>query len=167
MKKAAIVERYVFRSVTRLDLPMLGDWLRTPAAVRWWGNPGEQLALLHEDLDEPRMTMIIVACDGVPFAYAQHYEVHAWPQPHLAHLPAGSRAIDAFIGVPAMLGRGHGSAVLRLQARHLRGDGAPVVVIDPAADNHRARRAYAKAGFRGDAIVETAAGPAVMMLFTD
>ena len=64
-----------------------------------------------------------------------------------------------------MIGRGHGSAYLRLLAARLRAEGAPVVAIDPAADNMRARRAYEKAGFVGDGIVETSAGPSVLMIF--
>jgi hypothetical protein len=49
--------------------------------------------------------------------------------------------------------------------RELVGAGAPLVVIDPDAENHRARRAYRKAGFRGDALVDTAAGSIVLMVF--
>ena len=111
------------------------------------------------------MIMRIVSFEGRPFAYAQHYAVHDWSQPHFATLPPGSRALDTFSGVPDMIGRGHGSAFLRLLAERLRADRAPVVAIDPGADNLRARRAYEKAGFRGDAMVNTAAGPAVLMLF--
>jgi aminoglycoside 6'-N-acetyltransferase len=55
------------------------------------------------------MVMRIVSFEGRPFAYAQDYAVHVWPQPHFAHLPSGSRAIDSFIGEPDMIGRGHGS----------------------------------------------------------
>ena len=146
---------------------MLEEWLKAPEARRWWGDPEEQIALLRADLDEPAMTMLIVEFEGRPFAYAQHYEVHAWPQPHLKHLPPGSRAIDAFIGEPAMLDRGHGSRFLRLLAQNLLGEGAPIVAIDPRADNLRARRAYAKAGFRGNQMIETGEGPAVLMLFGD
>jgi hypothetical protein len=40
-----------------------------------------------------------------------------------------------------MLGRGHGSAFLRLLAGKLIREGAPLVAIDPIADNFRARRA--------------------------
>jgi aminoglycoside 6'-N-acetyltransferase len=47
----------------------------------------------------------------------------------------------------------------------LRADGAPVVAIDPDVENLRARHAYAKAGFRGEAVMESGAGPAVLMLF--
>jgi aminoglycoside 6'-N-acetyltransferase len=146
-------------------LPLLLRWLRTSEVMRWWGDPQEQAALLRDDLHEPAMVMRIVSLAGRPFAYAQDYAVHAWPQPHFAHLPEGARAIDSFIGEPAMIGRGHGSIYLRLLAERLLAEGAPVVAIDPDRDNFRARRAYAKAGFRGDTVVETEHGPAIVMLF--
>jgi aminoglycoside 6'-N-acetyltransferase len=166
----------------------------TPEVVRWWGDPAEQYALLEEDLGNPLMVMRIVAFDTQPFAYVQDYDVHTWPQAHFAHLPEGARSIDAFIGVPDMVGRGHGAAFLRERAGQLISHqpekcvgaadvssgaplavfasadarkiaGAPVVAIDPDAANLRARAAYAKAGFIGDTIVATAAGPVVVMVF--
>jgi aminoglycoside 6'-N-acetyltransferase len=156
---------YSFRPATTDDLPPLRRWLNTPEAKRWWGEPHEELELLRGDLNEPRMAMRIVSFNGRPFAYAQDYEVHAWPQPHLAHLPQGSRAIDSFIGLPSMIGRGHGQAYLRLLAERLCAEGAPFVAIDPSEDNVRARRAYEMAGFRVEATVATEAGPAVLMLY--
>jgi aminoglycoside 6'-N-acetyltransferase len=156
---------YTFRPASTADLPLLRRWLQTPEVVRWWGNPAEQLALLEEDLSNPLMTMRIVSCAGQPFAYAQDYDVNSWPQMHFAGLPAGTRAIDAFIGEPAFIGRGHGGRFLRLLAEQLRSGGAPLVAIDPDVENLRARRAYANAGFRGNTIVETGAGPAVLMIF--
>ena len=144
---------------------MLDAWLRTPEVTRWWGDPDQQAALLSADLAEPRMVMEIVSFGGKAFAYAQNYDVHAWPQPHFAFLPPGSRAIDAFIGEPEMIGRGHGGAFLKTLALRLRLAGAPVVAIDPDAENLRARRAYEKAGFRAEALVETGDGPAALMIF--
>jgi aminoglycoside 6'-N-acetyltransferase len=91
--------------------------------------------------------------------------VHTWPQAHFAHLPEGARGIDAFIGVPDMIGRGHGAAFLRERTGQLVAAGASCVAIDPDAANLRARRAYAKAGFIGDAVVETDAGSVVVMVF--
>jgi aminoglycoside 6'-N-acetyltransferase len=158
-------EAYSFRPAVAGDLPMLGEWLRTPEVVRWWGDPDEQYALLEEDLASPLMAMRIVSFEGRPFAYAQHYDVWSWPQAHFAGLPKGSRAIDAFVGVPEMIGRGHGAAFLRLLAQHLRAEGAPAVAIDPDVTNLRAQRAYARAGFVGDTVVETGEGPAVLMEF--
>ena len=64
-----------------------------------------------------------------------------------------------------MIGRGHGQAYLRLLAEKLCAEGAPLVAIDPAIDNVRARRAYENAGFRVEATVATDAGPAVLMLY--
>ena len=96
---------YTFRRAGRQDLTLLRSWLCAPDVVRWWGDPEEQAALLREDLDEPHMVMRIVSYEGRPFAYVQDYDVHVWPQPHFNHLPAGSRAIDAFIGEPGMIAR--------------------------------------------------------------
>ena len=158
---------YSFRPVLGEDIPMLNAWLRTREVARWWGDPVQQALLLRDDLSEPRMAMEIVSFEGRPFAYCQHYDVHAWPQPHFVALPAGSRAIDAFVGEPEMLGRGHGSAFLRMLASRLRKEGAPAVAIDPAAENRRARRAYEKAGFRVEALVETGDGPALLMIYAD
>jgi len=156
---------YTFRPATRADLPMLRVWLATPDVVRWWGDPAEQYALLEGDLSEPLMTMRIVTLDDHPFAYAQHYEVHSWPRPHLADLPHGARAIDAFIGEPVMIGRGHGAAFLRALADQLIADGAPLVAIDPDAANTRAVNAYRNAGFKKCQVIDTPDGKVVLMIY--
>lgn len=132
------ISPYSFRPVAAADLPRLRRWLRTPEVVRWWGDPRREFELLRADLDEPRMTMRIVSFRDRPFAYAQDYEVHAWPQAHLARLPPGARAIDSFIGLPSLIGRGHGAVYLGLLAERLCAEGAPLVAIDPAAENVRA-----------------------------
>ena len=166
MSKASMgPERYAFRPAKPADLPLLRRWLRTRQVRRWWGDPEAEAALLEADLDEPRMVMRIVSFEGVPFAYAQDYAVEVWPQQHFAFLPSGSRAIDAFIGEPDMIGRGHGSAFLRRLAGRLIAQGVPRVAIDPDVNNRRARRAYARAGFRGHRIVNTSDGAVVLMIF--
>jgi aminoglycoside 6'-N-acetyltransferase len=156
---------YNFRLFTRADLPMTARWLQAPEVVRWWGDAEKELALITEDLTEPLMRQRIVEYRGQPFGYVQSYPVHAWPQSHFMHLPNDAKAIDAFIGESDMLGRGHGKAFLRAFAEILIAEGSRVVVIDPNVDNHRARRAYAGAGFVAEGVVETAEGPAVLMLF--
>jgi RimJ/RimL family protein N-acetyltransferase len=50
-------------------------------------------------------------------------------------------------------------------AERLCGEGAPLVAIDPAEENLRARRAYEKAGFRLQTMVMTETGPAALMVF--
>lgn len=156
---------YDFRPARADDMPMLRRWLETAEVVRWWGDPAYEAALLEADLAEDGMTMLVVSHDGRPFAYAQHYDLRTWPQPHFRDFPPGTRAIDCFIGDPAKLGRGHGSAFLRHLAHHLIDQGAPLVVIDPDPENERARRAYGRAGFHELGLAETGEGPAMVMVF--
>ena len=103
------------------------------------------------------MIMLIVSFEDRPFAYVQHYQTDAWPQPHFAHLPAGSRAIDAFVGEPDMLGKGHGSVFLQLLAAELKAEGAPVVAIDIPTLREPAGAARSMDGrsFVGETVVET------------
>jgi aminoglycoside 6'-N-acetyltransferase len=46
----------------------------------------------------------------------------------------------------------------------LLASGIPRIVTDPDPANARAVRAYAKAGFQGDRVVETPDGPALLMV---
>jgi aminoglycoside 6'-N-acetyltransferase len=46
-----------------------------------------------------------------------------------------------------MVGRGHGSAFVRLHCDRLFAAGAPAIGTDPHPDNARAIRAYEKVGF--------------------
>ena len=156
---------YSFRPATSEDMPLIQRWLETPEVVRWWGDSEEQFTLIKEDLGVQDMMQWIVSFQDRPFAYAQAYEVHRWPQPHFNHLPLGAMAIDAFIGEPSMIGCGHGGRCWRLLAERLIDNGAPVVAIDPDVDNHRARGAYRKAGFCGDTVIQTVDGPVVLMIF--
>ncbi len=156
---------YVFREFTLADAAMVGAWLQTPEVARWWGDPEYQLELLTEDLDAPQMRQWIVAHEGRDFAYVQAYPAQAWAQPHLMRFAATTEAVDAFIGVPEMLGQGHGSRFLNQFARMLVEGGAAGVVIDPDEANERAIAAYARAGFVGDEVVEGGEGPVVLMVF--
>ena len=158
-------DRIGFRPFAPDDLPMAAAWLRVPEVALWWRDADEQLALLTADLDDPRMTQEIVTLDAAPFAYVQHYECHAWPDAaEFAHMPQGARAIDGFIGRADLIGRGLGSAFLRILGDRLLADGAPALVIDPDPSNERAVRAYRRAGFAGDRILPGWDGDPVLIL---
>jgi aminoglycoside 6'-N-acetyltransferase len=53
--------------------------------------------------------------------------------------------------------------MIRSFVDRLFGAGTPRVLTDPAPDNHRAIRAYEKAGFRQIALVETPDGRSLLM----
>jgi len=154
---------YVFRAMTVADLPLIRTWLETPEVVRWWGQPDEQYALVSGDLDHPDMDQFIVALDDHPFGYIQCYALSAWNQSFGSQPPA-TRGIDQFIGEPDMIGRGHGSNFIRQFVETLLTSGIPRVVTDPDPDNGRAVRAYAKAGFQSERLVDTPDGPALLMV---
>jgi aminoglycoside 6'-N-acetyltransferase len=149
--------------MTAADLPLMLRWLETPEVVRWWGQPDEQYALVSGDLDHPDMDQFIVAVDDHPFGYIQCYALSTWNQ-NFGAQPPKTRGIDQFIGEPNMIARGHGSGFIRQFADNLLASGIPRVVTDPDPDNGRAVRAYAKAGFQSDRVVDTPDGPALLMV---
>ncbi len=128
------------------------------------GDPDSEASLLEEDLGDARMRMWIVSHEDRPFAYIQDYGPYEWAMHHFSHLPPGSRGIDQFIGEPDMIGRGHGSAFIRIHVDRLFAEGAPVVGTDPDPSNARAIRAYEKAGFAAVRTQDTQWGPALIML---
>ena len=154
---------YEFRPMTAAHLPMIKRWLETPHVSEWWHDAAEQFELVSGDLGHPDMAQFIVAADTRPFGYLQCYNLGAW-NAGLGLQPAGTRGLDQFIGEPDMLGRGHGSAFIRAFAERLLANGTPRIVIDPDPANTRAIRAYEKAGFTRDRVVETPDGSALLMV---
>jgi aminoglycoside 6'-N-acetyltransferase len=155
---------YQFRPMSADDLPLVRRWLQAPHVAQWWHDPDEQFALVSGDLDDPAMNQFIVAADNRPFAYLQCYDPTVWPEGGLSVQPAGTRGIDQFIGEPAMIDRGHGSALIRNFVDNLFGTGTPRVVTDPDPANIRAVRAYEKAGFQKIRLVDTPDGSALLMV---
>jgi aminoglycoside 6'-N-acetyltransferase len=154
---------YVFHPMSAAYLALIRRWLQTPEVVRWWGQPDEQYKLVSGDLDHPDMDQFIVALGGHPFGYIQCYALSTWNQGFGSQPPA-TRGIDQFIGEPEMIGRGHGSGFIRQFVDRLLTSGIPRVVTDPDPDNGRAVRAYAKAGFQSERLVDTPDGQALLMV---
>ena len=158
-----MAQDYVFHPILPGDLSLIRRWLETPEVVRWWGRPDEQYALLSGDLDHPDMDQFIVSLDDDPFGYIQCYALDTWNQGFGAQ-PPNTRGIDQFIGRPEMIGRGHGTRFIGQFVDRLLASGIPRVVTDPDPGNGRAVRAYARAGFQSERIVDTPDGPALLMV---
>jgi len=148
--------------MTEADLPLIKRWLETPHVREWWHDPAEQFELVSGDLGHPDMAQFIVITATRSFAYLQCYNISAWDS-GFGPQPDGTRGLDQFIGEVDMLERGHGSAFIRAFAERLLSNGTPRVVIDPDPNNPRAIRAYEKAGFQKDGIVQTPDGAALLM----
>ena len=154
---------YQFRPMSAGDLPLVREWLALPHVAEWWGNPDEQFGLVSGDMTEPAMDQYIVDIDNTPLGYLQCYRLTDW-NTGFGPQPKGTRGIDQMIGVPDMIGRGHGSAFIRVFIEDLLVAGTPRVVTDPDPDNARAIKAYEKAGFRKDHLVDTPDGVALLMV---
>jgi aminoglycoside 6'-N-acetyltransferase len=155
---------YVFRPMTATDLPLVRRWLAEPHVVQWWGDTLQQFELVSGDLEVEAMDQFIVATADRPFGYIQCYNPDVWPDNGLGEHPRGTRGIDQFIGEPDMVDRGHGSAFIRAFIERVLATGAPRVITDPDPDNARAIRAYEKAGFSRDRLVDTPDGTALLMV---
>ena len=158
-----MAQGYVFRPMTADDLPLVQRWLALPHVREWWGDPDEQYALVSGDLDEPAMDQFIVSASGNSFGYLQCYDLTGW-NTGFGPQPQGTRGIDLFIGEPGMIELGHGSALIRSFVDDLLVKGLPRVVTDPDPGNGRAVRAYQKAGFEKDRMVDTPDGPSLLMI---
>ena len=154
---------YAFRPMSVADLPTIRRWLETPHVAQWWHDPSEQFELVSGDLDHPDMAQFIVTADARDFAYLQCYNLSTW-NTGFGPQPEGARGLDQLIGEADMLGCGHGAAFIRAFADRLLASGTPRVVIDPDPANARAIRAYEKAGFCRDRLVDTPDGPALLMV---
>lgn len=123
------------------DRDALRAILAQPEVARWWGSPSADAAVdewLSEDDGESVGFAILV--DGAVVGSIQYAEED---DPEFHH--AG---IDLFLDRDVH-GQGLGPEAIRVLARYLLDErGHHRLTIDPASENERAIRAYARVGFR-------------------
>ncbi|MEO5323143.1 GNAT family N-acetyltransferase [Mesorhizobium sp. CC13] len=154
---------YDFRPVTRADLPMIRAWLAQPHVAEWWDDPEDEIAAIEEHIDSISVEPLVIELDGKPIGYLQSYDPHMEDDHPYQDQPFGTLGIDMSIGVPDLVGKGHGSAIIRQFVADLFEEGVPRVIIDPDPANKRAIRAYEKAGFVAFDTRTSIYGPALMM----
>ena len=124
----------------------------TPEVARWWDEPEEGFPFS----DDPDSTRLVIEVDGRVAGMIQYAEELT---PKYRHA-----SIDLFLD-PAVHNQGHGTEAVREVARMLVEErGHHRITIDPAAANTAAIRAYEKAGFAKEGIVDTRDGPALLMV---
>jgi aminoglycoside 6'-N-acetyltransferase len=129
----------VVRPLATGDLAQVERILREPSVARWWGE-FDRDKLERKARGEDQATAFAIELDSAIAGLIQYYEED---NPDFRH--AG---IDIVLATDAQ-GRGVGPAAIRLLAEHLLGErGHHRLVIDPAAANEAAIRAYEKVGFR-------------------
>jgi aminoglycoside 6'-N-acetyltransferase len=163
MNRSRSKPRYSFRPVTPDDLEMIAGWLAEPHVAEWWDDADEEVAAIREHIDSISVEPLIIELDGRPIGYLQSYDPHLEDDHPYQDQPFGTLGIDLSIGVPDLVGIGHGSAIIRQFVEELFAEGTPRVIIDPDPANLRAIRAYEKAGFKAFDTRTSVYGPALMM----
>lgn len=126
-------EHVTLRPAGDHDVPALVDLLAEPAVQPWWGP--YDAARVSSEL--PGTYAIVV--DG---------EVGGWLHVNEERDPQFPSVWFDIAVATRLQGRGLGPEALQLAIRHQVARGHHRFVIDPAADNARAVRAYARVGFR-------------------
>jgi aminoglycoside 6'-N-acetyltransferase len=128
------------RPATTEDVPELARIRATPEVQSRWRGGDDMVSSVSDDLAQTDVETFVIEHGGRIVGAIQW---HAETEPDYRH--AG---IDIYVD-PAEHGRGIGTDAVRTLARHLIVDhGHHRLVIDPAADNAAAIRAYSKVGFR-------------------
>jgi aminoglycoside 6'-N-acetyltransferase len=133
-------DRLLLRAPSEHDLEPLVQILSEPEVARWWhGFDRDRVRAELVDPDED-VSVFVIEHDRALIGAIQFGEV---TDPQYRHA-----SIDLFLGESAQ-GRGFGPEAIAALVRYLFGSrGHHRLVIDPAADNVRAIRAYEKVGFR-------------------
>ncbi len=145
-----------FRPVATGDLAMLEDWMSRPHWRKWWGDPVTEMGYVRDMLAGCDTTKpFIFSLNDEPVGYIQYWFVgdakdpkEVEESPWIEDLPTDAIGIDMSIGNADNLSKGVGSDALSEFIGELTAKGFDKIIIDPHPDNHRAIRAYEKAGFR-------------------
>jgi aminoglycoside 6'-N-acetyltransferase len=141
------------------DYRLLMRWRAEPHVREWW-DPDDPIPTLDEVLEhygpgvrgEEPTTPCIFELDDRPVGFVQFYRwlPHAQEEPAIDVRPdADTFGLDIHVGEPDLIDQGLGTRVVELLCTHLERDlGASWVALTTEVGNHRAQRAYEKAGFR-------------------
>jgi aminoglycoside 6'-N-acetyltransferase len=128
------------RPATEADIEALATIRARPEVARRWLFDGDAAAAVREDLSDDDVQAFVIIHQGRVAGYIQFGEETEKMYRHAS--------IDLYVD-PALHSQGVGTDSVRTLARYLiRERGHHRLVIDPAADNAAAIRAYSKAGFK-------------------
>ena len=132
-------ERVTLRPLEESDRPRVVEILEEPEVARWFGTESAEQSA-DEFISDPKVTGFAIEAGGTLVGVIGYYEENT---PDYRH--AG---VDLFLTTESQ-NQGLGREALRLLARHLFEErGHHRLVIDPAASNARAIRAYEAVGFK-------------------
>lgn len=142
---------FSFRAVRPSDFNQLWQWLNAPHIAPVWDGPKTLLEVVEKyksKVECPNQKNYIVSRGGAPIGYVGIYRVSELAAADYPDEPASTLGCDQFVGDASLLGKGLGSAFLRIVTDwYLARDGVERFITDPDHMNERAIRAYKRAGF--------------------
>ncbi len=150
---------YTFAPLREEHVDLVRRWLKEPHVSVWWHDDPRETdypeGTIREWLEAIRGTdptdMFLIEMDGRPIGVIQSYRVQDYPNyvDEFGELDETAFSVDLFIGEPDLVGRGHGTALLREFVRAgFDRYGVDYCVIGPSKRNLPAIRSYEKVGFR-------------------
>lgn len=158
--------------MTEYGLIHLARWLRAPHVAKWWRRDGRDAETFMAEYEhrlrghDPTLFHLVLE-NGAPVGMLQCYRNDDYPE-HAASVGlADCVGVDLLVGDEANLGRGLGPAMLRVfieQVVPVEYPDAQFVATDPSAENAASIRAFEKAGFYRNRMVDDGDGPKQIMI---
>lgn len=138
------------RPATLDDLDLLRRWDERPHVIACDPSDDDDWDWAAELARQPDWReQLIGEIDGRSVGCVQIIDPAREESRYWGDVPADLRAIDIWIGEDADLGKGYGTAMMRLALARCFADAAvSAVLIDPLAANVRAHRFYERLGFK-------------------
>ena len=138
----------LLRDATLDDVPLLEEWDTRPHVIEAGGAWDDFDWSFEIPRDVDWRELLIAELDGQPIGVIQIIDAATEESHYWGDTGPGIRAIDIWIGEEDCLGKGHGTAMMRLAFERCFLDPAVhAILIDPLANNERAIRFYRKLGF--------------------
>jgi aminoglycoside 6'-N-acetyltransferase len=136
------------RPATPADLGLLRRWDEAPHVLA--SDPNDDWGWEVELGRSPDWReQLIAEVDGRPIGFVQIIDPRREESHYWGDVADNLRAMDLWIGSEADLGKGHGTAMMKLALARCFADlSVSAVLVDPLASNTRARRFFERLGFR-------------------
>lgn len=157
-----------FKSLNVDHIALLISWLQRPHITPFWQETNN-LAELEEKflikLPHQSVYAFIIEHNNKPIGYIQYYEATKVGEGWWPDEKPNNYGIDLMIGEEKYLNKGLGPQIIKefiefLKSRHTNVDS---IIIDPEPTNTRAIRAFEKAGFQKEKLMQTPNGEALLM----
>ena len=136
------------RDATIDDLSLLRYWDSQPHVLA--ADPNDDWEWESELKRKPVWReQLIAEFNGRPIGFVQIIDPKKEESHYWGEIGEGFRAIDIWLGESSDLGKGYGSAIMKIAIKRcFAKEGVKAILVDPLEENEKACRFYQKLGFK-------------------